>query len=39
MALSTSDWQHMRRRYERGETYGKLAGEYGVSVSAICRRR
>ena len=38
MALSTSDWQHMRRRYERGETYGKLAGEYGVSVSAICRR-
>lgn len=37
MALKTRDWMQIRQRYERGETYEQLAGEYGVSASAICR--
>ena len=39
MALTTKDWQRIRQRYERGETYEELARAFGVSVSTIGRHR
>lgn len=38
MAVKTVQWSRLRREYEQGATYQKLAEKYGVSTASVGRR-
>jgi len=39
MVISDDDFKVILKRIENGEKQRKLAAEYGVSPSAICKRK